>query len=329
MTHKTPLLSGLRLVGPCIAMLLITMLLMTVPLLSMPGVTMSAVTRAAVVDASAPLSPEEDPANWYQIDIILFTPTRPNPTEENWQIAEPSYPHDVIAMTQGQEVLPFRLSQLAQLRKEAREVALVDAVLHASQSTDDTSTNDTGNQDEAAAEQDDADTLAFGKFAFESALATSSMTALASRMRRSSQYQVWAHRSWTQPITEQARPMMLQAGQGLDDRYAFEGTLSFRRTRYIHLRPHIWYTQYAPRSSKPPPRTPSLVPGLDDLSPEVEQALVEVEARRGLYTPLQTYHITWEQRLRTGEMHYLDHPLLGLLVRVRHYALPDALPDTD
>ena len=344
-------------------MSLLSMLLLSMSLLSMPQVS-----RAAVVDTPGPPSPEEDPANWYHIDIILFSPANPNLTEENWQLAEPAYPHDVLAIAPGEELLPFRLSQLAQLRKEAREAALIDAVLKNSHSTDDPSdpdeaadeqdesaessgTHDTlSNPDEAAATEpdagqdddllsaslafdssvfdveetlDEAATLAFGQFAFEPALASPSMLELASSMRLSSQYQVWAQLSWTQPITEQARPMMLQAGQRFDDRYEFEGTLNFRRTRYIHLRPHIWYTQYEQRSRKRAPRR--LAPGADDTN--LEQALLDVEARRGLYAPLQTYQITWDQRLRRGEIHYLDHPLFGLLVRVRRYAIPDAIPD--
>ena len=34
------------------------------------------------------------------------------------------------------------------------------------------------------------------------------------------------------------------------------------------------------------------------------------------------FRLTQTRRMRSGELHYLDHPLFGLLVQVRPYELP-------
>ena len=46
---------------------------------------------------------------WYQVDVILFKPTRTSLDAESWPEFEPSYPADVIAIT---EPRAFNLPQL-------------------------------------------------------------------------------------------------------------------------------------------------------------------------------------------------------------------------
>ncbi len=309
------------------------LLLNCLPLLSAVTLSMAAVSEDP---SPVPSNPEEEPANWYQIDIILFTPKTRDLDAENWREVETvAYPHDVIAIAQGQEVLPFRLSQLAQMRAESLvaeppDTALIDMPPDAETSSHDDEeegllAESMPPEEVGISDPDDLPakvaTEAFGRLAFEPGLTTSSLADIANSLRKSSHYEIRSHQSWVQPITEQTRSIMMQAGQRFDDAYEFEGALSFKRTRYIHLLPHLWYTRYKKRTRQPLYHMP-LEYEPNSNSTVAEQELIEVERRRGLYAPLQTYHMTRARRLRTGEIHYLDHPLFGLIVRVTNYTLP-------
>jgi len=57
------------------------------------------------------------------------------------------------------------------------------------------------------------------------------------------------------------------------------------------------------------------------------QDLEEVERRRGQYAPARTHRMLQSRRMRSSEMHYLDHPLFGVIVRINRFELPAAEED--
>ena len=118
------------------------------------------------------------------------------------------------------------------------------------------------------------------------------------RMRRSGAYDVLGHGRWLQALPRRARPapLLAQFGERLPGgAYEVEGTVSVARGRYINLNVEL----LAP---EPPP------PG--------EAWQLE---RDGYALFAQT------RRVRNGELHYLDHPRFGAVVRVSRLALPEAL----
>ncbi len=95
-------------------------------------------------------------------------------------------------------------------------------------------------------------------------------------------YQVWRQPGWDR---DSAVPVRVAAGTaGMDGRAALEGTLRLYRGRYLHLQADLRYAD------------PLLGPG---------------EGFEPLRVPLRQ-----SRRMRSGELHYLDHPRLGILVRV-------------
>ncbi len=306
-------------------------------LTNQPGLFVWSMLLLSALSARVAAAPAdtEPPEHWYQVDVVLFKPVVPNMAEEGRQEVQPTYPHDVLALAR-KEPRPLRLSQQEQLRSEAAAVAA--AVTRAPPQVEqleihspDTSLADILNHpDEADSDSDglagddaeekpsaplDLDELlasaaaqSLGSIAFEPAVTQSSLAGIANSLNRSSRVEVLWHQSWVQPITRQARAIMIQAGQRYDDGYELEGSLSFHRERYIHLRPQLWYTRYQPRQP---------LESAPDATSSFAQDLLAVEARR--YAPVQTWQMTQPRRLPSGEVHYLDHPLFGLIVRVRKY----------
>ena len=80
------------------------------------------------------------------------------------------------------------------------------------------------------------------------------------------------------------------------DNYAIAGTITFSLRRFLHVQTDLWHAFKMPDNF---------------LNSDVEK---ESEWH---YTPL--HH---SRRLRSGEIHYLDHPLIGIMISVTPYEVP-------
>ena len=144
--------------------------------------------------------------------------------------------------------------------------------------------------------------------AYEAALVHASMQwrtdglALASqvqRMRRSDDYEVLHHGRWFQAARTpaQAIPVLLQIGlPGTHGVSRIEGTLRVARGLYVEVDAELWLREDAP--------DPGAGPAPD---------------RRGYGLLAET------RRMRTGVVHYLDHPRIGLVLRADRLDVPDGL----
>jgi hypothetical protein len=115
------------------------------------------------------------------------------------------------------------------------------------------------------------------------------------RLQRSNIYRVVFHRAWVQPVPDrdQLRPMLIQAGERIGTGWRIEGFLGVTRGRYLHLDTRLWYL---PNPSR------------------------DAQAQDPGYMELRE-----QRRMRSGELHYLDHPKFGVLARVDPIQPPDTL----
>ncbi len=143
------------------------------------------------------------------------------------------------------------------------------------------------------------------------------LKSVASRLQQSGQYQVIKHIAWRQPMADKndALPIQIQAGRDFtasfperayrqvefsdtgainaskssDKIYELEGTINVVITRYIHVYSDMVY------------RLPRTNPSVADDAMHRQQVLVD-------------YSVNSHRRMRSGELHYIDHPLVGILV---------------
>jgi hypothetical protein len=131
----------------------------------------------------------------------------------------------------------------------------------------------------------------------------------AGSIRRSSLYALLLHQSWQQPIDQTPTPILVQGGQQFGDRFELEGTLSLRRQRFLHVEADLWLTQFSPQQALPASTVPST---LKAQFPD----LFEASERGRTFSADAKFHLSERRRLRSGELHYLDHPALGVLILV-------------
>ena len=117
----------------------------------------------------------------------------------------------------------------------------------------------------------------------------------ATRLRRSG-YRIIDHGMWLQPVPDRDKAvrLLLQLGAPADSGvYEVEGTVSVTRGRYLHFDVKLWMSD--PRS---------------------------LDGEKNGFFQLQE-----SRRMRSREIHYLDHPALGMLVMVVPAEVPELAKD--
>lgn len=97
----------------------------------------------------------------------------------------------------------------------------------------------------------------------------------------------------------------LNQGSGVPE---LEGTLHIYRSRFLHVIPDLWFTQFAPNDAGQ-----CLVNKQENHNTNPSLENPETTAIES-YTPLINFNLNQRRRLRSGELHYLDHPRFGVLI---------------
>ena len=140
-----------------------------------------------------------------------------------------------------------------------------------------------------------------------------SLRTTAVRMRRSGDYEILHHGKWLQavPPRDSAAPLLIQLGAPKRDAtFELEGSVSVTLGRFLHFATEVWLWNA-------PDRQAAVALGdVADAAGDARSSIVD-DARYVL--------LSESRRMRPGELHYLDHPWLGILVRIEPVEAPDAL----
>ncbi|RLT93459.1 CsiV family protein [Ketobacter sp.] len=158
-------------------------------------------------------------------------------------------------------------------------------------------------------------------------------------IKLSSNYEIMTTASWNQPALDgnQAIPILIQAGNEYAGYYELEGSITLVVSRYLHLKTDLWLSEYIQKVEMVAPwwETSSTVTGGGDLdSPSYQEVDFSSNAYNETitrYESVRTVVLNESRRMRSGELHYLDNPMFGVLVKVVPYSpetMDSALPDS-
>lgn len=153
----------------------------------------------------------------------------------------------------------------------------------------------------------------------------------AERMRYRRDIKVVWHQAWIEEIQDSDNAIVhpVEASYEGDLKIDIDGEIRLQRSRYIHIVPDLNIQQYVlgfPLDDIPV-TTPATTPAETDTDSgtdvtDTDLAEAPVQAEEPVWMPLRAAHLTRSRRMRSDEVHYLDHPLLGMLVKVTPYAAP-------
>ncbi|MEW6647862.1 MAG: CsiV family protein [Pseudomonadota bacterium] len=137
------------------------------------------------------------------------------------------------------------------------------------------------------------------------------LQAEAQRIAGDARYELLLHAGWRQPglPKEQALPVRIRAVEAVPEGSEpglprLDGTLRLILARYLHLEADLRY-----RSATAAANGDSLFASFNDTADE---------------EPL--YRLSETRRMRSREVHYLDHPMFGIVAMVTPYEPPAAAP---
>ena len=161
----------------------------------------------------------------------------------------------------------------------------------------------------------------------------------AAYMQRSGRYQTLFHQSWAQPVLRKgsALPFILDRSGDTGQWSRLQGSVTLHLSRYLHLETNLWLNtsgDYLPgewRMPAPPLGPPSLIvercrretsEGFGEqweASTEAEWHEPELGAEES-WGPLYPYRhavlLQQKRRMRSTEVHYIDHPKLGVVIKL-------------
>lgn len=152
-------------------------------------------------------------------------------------------------------------------------------------------------------------------------------------LARTGVYKVLFHEAWRQAgqSEEQTPWLLIKGGEQLDDHYQLEGSLKLYLSTYLHLVTNLWLLRpadaYSPPSTTTTTRVYTSTRDLPPLPGESRSGAQGLSPSTSNYpaVPLKDIY-TFEQsdRLELGKIHYLDHPKMGILVKVTRAQMSDA-----
>ena len=257
--------------------------------------TFAATAAHAAITADFPTLPND---SWYRVEIIVFERVAdPAPTEEVLVLHGPrTLPFDVIAFDDDAS-----RAAAYPLDAETRALPTVYVVAQSPNAAPAAAAP-------AATQPTPAERAAKLIGDYQGQLQTRSyrsepnntylLAGEDGRLQRSGAYRVLLHRAWIQPVPDRDRlqPMLIQIAES--DGRRIDGYLGITRGRYLHMDTRLWY-------ESPAAAPPTLSGGADG-----EPGYMEMREQR---------------RMRSGELHYLDHPKFGVLARVDPVQPPDSL----
>ena len=145
-------------------------------------------------------------------------------------------------------------------------------------------------------------------------------------------YRVLFHKSWQQVLQQKRNSpaILVSGGSTVGGLGELEGSVTLSVSRYLHLSTNLWFTEFAPRQDSgaillprkpqaPVPASADEPMGFGSTAASTLPALQPAQVFASHVAPLKQ-----ERRMRSGELHYLDHPKFGVLIQVRTVELPQS-----
>ncbi len=128
---------------------------------------------------------------------------------------------------------------------------------------------------------------------------------LNSLKRTGGRQQPLLHTVWRQPVVSQKMAKPIAVNVSSEDGIQLTGTVKISVQRYLHVNLDLLLGD---------PNTPSV----DTLQASNEPTYTALPAQ---------YRFIAHRKMRSDELHYIDHPKLGVIIKVTKYTPPEAIPE--
>ncbi|WP_226647283.1 CsiV family protein [Microbulbifer variabilis] len=160
------------------------------------------------------------------------------------------------------------------------------------------------------------------------------------------------HKAWHQVLEQKHKSpaILIDGGEAFAGHTQLEGSITLSVSRYLHLSTNLWLSDFSTPASAEGIRLPlrpsnTSIPSAEEaslpLAHEGDNSFSNLEARdahrpAGRQGPMnlnaslpavqqpvyvmRAAHLQHERRMRSGQLHYIDHPAFGILIEIRTVA---------
>ena len=252
---------------------------------------------------------------------------------------ELSYPEHLVFLKTAVEI--EALEQAALLAADIEEADTLDALLMETQLLENQLSENQQAESDASGDNDTAQLLV-PPLLMKLDTSQYETHGIAQPIDRRSAHRVLFHQVWHQNLQarDNAPALVVNGGKRFDDHYELEGSVTLSKGRFLHINTDLWLSQYIDRNSWQAANSiPAAIPLQPiDLELVVEPVVAAAEDdvlnttiaferdktafinhnREALesYQPLHTYVLREYRKVRRDEVHCLDHPMFGVIVKI-------------
>lgn len=158
----------------------------------------------------------------------------------------------------------------------------------------------------------------------------SDFTDILDRISKSDELKVYSTGSWQQAIQrgEKIPPLKITGGQSYDNgqRFQLEGELQIKRERYMHASINVFLADF---TTVPYNNLQSWFFEADDKKWPIDWLLQPLAFEHPTlnktgqsFIANNVIHFKQSRRIKDAEVHYIDHPALGLMITIKEIAPP-------
>lgn len=150
------------------------------------------------------------------------------------------------------------------------------------------------------------------------------LNAQAASIAKNGSYTLLFHQAWRQLINSNNQSILINGGKTYSGHQELEGTIDLHLGQYLQLQTNLWFTQFvsaqaATAADSGWPELPAIPSG------ELGNGEMRISLNSDQpadYISRRTVKINQQRGLRAGEVHYIDHPLLGIIIKIVPYDAP-------
>jgi hypothetical protein len=145
-------------------------------------------------------------------------------------------------------------------------------------------------------------------------------------LKRNENFEVLFHKAWNQQMWGEKRsiPLIIQAGQRHGDHRELEGSINIHIGRFLHFTTNLWLSEfiYGNNDLQNSSTYWPALPTLNNVSVDSNANTINNESSdadpflTSQARPSRIVQFTERRSMRSKETHYIDHPEMGILVRM-------------
>jgi Peptidoglycan-binding protein, CsiV len=142
----------------------------------------------------------------------------------------------------------------------------------------------------------------------------------ANSIAKSGSYSLLFHQAWKQMITRKNTSILIQGGKIFNGHHELEGSISLSVSLYLQLQTNLWLTQFSPAATDVNDGWPEL-PTVPNLSAALTNPIINEVSNEtpnqitAEYVTKRIVKINQQKNMRSVDIHYIDHPLLGIIIK--------------